>query len=91
MTIDQVLKLFKNGEHQAAINMLEQLCLEEPNDKNVAGLAGKIYFFLGHFERAIFHLERMQRHFADDPELLFNLATCYRENKNFIKSIRKHS
>jgi predicted O-linked N-acetylglucosamine transferase (SPINDLY family) len=87
MTIDQVLKLFKNGEHQAAINMLEQLCLEEPNDKNVAGLAGKIYFFLGHFERAIFHLERMQRHFADDPELLFNLATCYRENKNFIKSI----
>ena len=93
--IDSILKLFSDGQIQEALNSLNQLSKEYPNDSLLSNIRGACYAALGKFDLAI---ESYNTSIELNPEYAkahYNLAGSLYEVNNLDGAIepvakRKH-
>jgi tetratricopeptide (TPR) repeat protein len=69
--IEAALELSKSGSHEEAIQMLEALALNYPNDPEILELMGRIYAQEGDHTMAAFFLEQAHVQKPEDVELLY--------------------
>ncbi|TVP80069.1 MAG: hypothetical protein EA353_04895, partial [Puniceicoccaceae bacterium] len=69
--IQQALQLSESGAHSEAIDVLEELAAQYPNDVEILSSIGRIYTAEGDHTMAAFFLEQAHLQAPDDTELLF--------------------
>lgn len=69
--IQDALELSETGNHEGAIDLLETLALDYPNDSDILKSMGRIYAREGDHTTAAFFMEQAQAQDPDDVELLY--------------------
>lgn len=71
------LKLAEAGQHQEALNCMQEYLQTTPNDAQALNDTGAILYCLGRFNEAIDYLVRALNLKHDSPEIIWNLAEVY--------------
>lgn len=69
--IDEAMELSQAGEYASAIEILEALAAQYPNDLEILSALGRIYSAEGDHTMGAFYLEQAHLQAPDDVELLF--------------------
>ena len=90
--IDSILKLFSDGQIQEALNSLNQLSKEYPNDSLLSNIRGACYTALGKFDLAIKSYNTSIELNPEYADAFYNLGNTYKEVnqlKDAIKAYKK--
>lgn len=86
--IDALKDKFRRGQHADAIAGCEALCREHPAKQDVKRLCATMHALVGNHARALELLHQVRNPDNEDPDILFNIATCEREMRNFENADR---
>ena len=84
--IDALKKKFREGHHAAAIGECEALCRQNAADREIKRLCAMMHALVGSYARALELLHQVRNPDQEDPDVLFNIALCERELKDFEKA-----
>ena len=82
-TMDALKKTFRQGHHAQAIAECEARCLREPANHEVKRLCATMHGMLHNYARALDLLQQIRNPRHENADILFNIAVCERELKNF--------
>ena len=77
--IDSVIDLFNNGKLNKAIEKIDLINLDYPNNPILFNLAGACFFGLGQYENAVKNYKKAISIKPDFPDFHFNLGNSYME------------
>jgi len=86
--MDALKKKFKEGRRAEAIAECEARCREHPNDHEIRRLCAMMHALEMNYVRALELLHEVRDANKEDADVLFNIATCERELKNFRNAER---
>ena len=77
--IDSVIDLFNNGKLNKAIEKIDLINLDYPDNPILFNLAGACFFGLGQYENAVTNYKKAISIKPDFPDFHFNLGNSYME------------
>ena len=86
--MDALKKKFKEGHHAEAIAACEARCQQDPTNPEIKRLCAMMHALVKNYGRALELLLEVRDANKEDADVLFNIATCERELKNFKNAER---
>ncbi len=86
--MDALKRKFKEGRHAEAIADCEALCRKDPHNHELKRLCAMMHALVKNYGRALELLLKVRDPSNEDADVLFNIATCERELKNFKSAER---
>lgn len=87
--MDALKKKFKEGHHAEAIAECEALCRTDPSNHEAKRLCAMMHALVMNYGRSLELLHEVRNaSSSEDADVLFNIATCERELKNFKNAER---
>jgi type II protein arginine methyltransferase len=87
-TFDAVKAKFRQGRHAEAIAECEALCGKNPRDQGMKRLCATMHALTRNYARSLELLEQIRDPAKENADILFNIALCHRELKNFAQAER---
>ena len=81
--IDALKKKFREGHHAEAIAECEALCQQDPANHEIKRLCAMMHALVQNYGRALELLHQIRNPDKENADVLFNIAVCERELKNF--------
>ncbi|NPC58714.1 tetratricopeptide repeat protein [Caenimonas soli] len=81
--IDALKKNFREGRHAQAIAECEALCRQDPGNLEIKRLCATMHALTQSYSRALELLHQIRNPEQENADVLFNIALCERELKNF--------
>jgi tetratricopeptide (TPR) repeat protein len=81
--IEALKRKFREGHHAEAIAGCEALCEQSPANHEIKKLCATMHAMRGNHARALELLLQIRNPAEENPDVLFNIAMCERELKNF--------
>lgn len=81
--IDALKKDFREGRHAQAIAQAEALCSQNPSNPEIKRLCATMHAMVRNYPRALELLLQIRDPSNENPDVLFNIAMCEKELKNF--------
>lgn len=81
--MDALKRKFREGHHAVAIAECEALCQEDPGNYAIKTTCAMMHALVHNYARALELLHEVRGAGNEDADVLFNIAICQRELKNF--------
>lgn len=82
-TIDALKRRFREGHRDEAIAACEALCERDPGNHEIKRLCATMHGLVHNYGRALELLHQIRNPSQENADILFNIAVCERELKNF--------